>query len=212
MNNKDFTAAINELEETANSILKVKGDEYTLGKGEQDRHTNFKEVANLLGLQPKQVWAVYWMKHVFSILSWVKGGSFGSEPAINRFADERNYSYLGYGLYLEEQLENELRQMPATAAQYVKEANDLYPLDWKEQEEPIHSFPVVRQAIKSAVPAPEKAQERHGKDFLIDKLDDFESRQDTLGHETRKHGAVTNDRIRAERERLDKQAKKLRQG
>jgi hypothetical protein len=168
MNNKDFTKAINELEKTANSILKVKGDEYTLGKGEQDRHTNFKEVANLLGLQPKQVWAVYWMKHVFSILSWVKGGNFGSEPSINRFADERNYSYLGYGLYLEEALERDLAAMDTTVREYEKELDQglaesvgLYPLDWGAS---IKSFPVARQTIKSAAPAPEvSAQKRQDK-------------------------------------------------
>lgn len=118
MNNQDFIRAILELEEQANDILDVKGAEYTLGKGEEDRHTNFKEVANLLGLEPKQVWAIYWLKHVFSILSWVKGSTFGSEPAVNRFSDERNYCYLGYGLYLEEQEKI-----------FKAEQAKLYPLD-----------------------------------------------------------------------------------
>lgn len=74
-------------------ILKVKGDDYTIGNAEKDRLHNFRTVANFTGLGMPAVWAVYFYKHVSAIFSFVKGGT-ESEPIEERIADAINYLLL----------------------------------------------------------------------------------------------------------------------
>lgn len=75
--------------------LGCKGVEYG-GRG--DRLANFKGEAAQLGLKPEQIWAVYFMKHIRSIMSYVREGKVFSEAIRSRFMDARNYIDLGLAL------------------------------------------------------------------------------------------------------------------
>jgi hypothetical protein len=81
-------------------VLHVKGNDYSSG---QDRLANFKRLAERLGLDPIQIWAVYFVKHVDAILEFAKAGDVSSEPIRGRFGDARNYLDLGLALIEEKQ-------------------------------------------------------------------------------------------------------------
>src|SRR5262245_30775383 len=95
MNAKDFADLRGKFNEECEALLLTKGQDYT---SNADRLSNFKEVAAMIGVSPLQVWAVYALKHWFAILNYVKRGKVESEAIESRFADERNYIDLGYGL------------------------------------------------------------------------------------------------------------------
>lgn len=69
-----------------------KGDEYTIGR---DRLFNFTSAAEKLGMTPAQIWAVYFWKHVCSVLSWAKTGDGGMEGIESRLLDIAVYAKLG---------------------------------------------------------------------------------------------------------------------
>ena len=101
MTNEAFAACLNALDEEANSILKAKGPEYA-GHGEDNRLANFETIAELLRGAPIDaltVAAVYWLKHVFAICTYVRTRQEGSEPMFGRWADERNYNALTWACY-----------------------------------------------------------------------------------------------------------------
>ena len=101
MTNEAFAACLNALDEEANSILKAKGPEYA-GHGEDNRLANFETIAELLRGAPIDaltVAAVYWLKHVFAICTYVRTRREGSEPMFGRWADERNYNALTWACY-----------------------------------------------------------------------------------------------------------------
>jgi hypothetical protein len=99
MTQDEFVTMRNTLNELCESTLINKGREYTIGSS--DKLENFKSLAIDLGLDPLQVWAVYWKKHVASILSYVKDGKAHSEPIEMRFVDCRNYLDLGIAIIKE---------------------------------------------------------------------------------------------------------------
>lgn len=74
-------------------ILKVKGDDYTVGNASVDRLHNFRTVASFTGLKMGAVWSVYFYKHVSAIFAFVRGGT-ESEPIEERIADAINYLLL----------------------------------------------------------------------------------------------------------------------
>lgn len=82
-------------------ILKVKGDDYTVGNAEKDRLHNFRTVAGFTGLSMMEVFATYWYKHVSAIFAYVKGQS-ESEPIEERIADAVNYLLLFSKIVAEE--------------------------------------------------------------------------------------------------------------
>lgn len=98
MDRKTFNNNRLSLNEYCEQLLDVKGNDYTTGG---DRLDNFKKVAEMVGVTPLQVWAVYSMKHIFALLKYVRSGAVQSEPIEGRFADARNYIDLGYGLHVE---------------------------------------------------------------------------------------------------------------
>jgi ABC-type antimicrobial peptide transport system permease subunit len=90
-----------ELFELACNTSKVKGNDYT--RGSEDVLANFKNVANKLNLDPKQVLLVYMDKHQDAIANYIKSnGQSESEPIKMRIVDNINYLFLLYGL-IEEQ-------------------------------------------------------------------------------------------------------------
>ena len=96
MTTQDFETFLAELEKSEHKILLSKGKEYTIGA--DDRLANFKTHAKSLGLDPLQVWAIYFSKHIDSIMNYVKERKVHSEPIEGRFMDARNYLALGLAL------------------------------------------------------------------------------------------------------------------
>lgn len=77
------------------AALTSKGVEYA---GRKDRLNNFKSVSERTGQTPLQVWSIYALKHLDSILSYVREGKVFSESIRSRFMDARNYLDLGLAL------------------------------------------------------------------------------------------------------------------
>jgi len=59
---------------------------------------NFKRQAERWGLDPIQVWGVYFGKHVDSVETFVKDGELKAESVRSRFVDLLNYVFLGAAL------------------------------------------------------------------------------------------------------------------
>ena len=108
MTKKRFNKFLKEFHKAQESLLITKGHDYT--QGSNDRLLNFKEVAQLTGMTPLQVWAVYWMKHVFAICTYIKFNKLTSENIESRFLDEANYSVLGAALITERETNNKTRR------------------------------------------------------------------------------------------------------
>lgn len=100
MNSVDFNRVVEKARARQDSLLKLKGDDYT--QHEIDRLSNFKRNAIASGLTTKQVWTVYFLKHIDAIMSYVKTGKEGSEPITSRLDDAINYLYLLEALIVEE--------------------------------------------------------------------------------------------------------------
>ncbi len=89
-NDPDFDELLHRCVE----VLKVKGDDYTMGL---DRLYNFDKAAAELGAAPMQILAVYAHKHWCAFMNYVKtGGQAESEPIRERLVDIVNYMLLAY--------------------------------------------------------------------------------------------------------------------
>ena len=125
MNNERFFEIHNALNKLRDEILGIKGSEYPIGNG--DRLSNFKIVGELLSplegegeaqigekwtktkvrlcLEPDVVAAVYALKHVLSLCTFIREqrkDKEGHELFSGRIADIQNYCDLIYGI-VEEQ-------------------------------------------------------------------------------------------------------------
>lgn len=103
-------------------LTATKGDEYK--QGSEDQLANFKRNAAGAEVHPLQIWRIYFMKHLDSILGWIKDSVDGkeqsySEPIIERIDDAILYLILLKGFYYERHLD-ELRAI---------EHNDTRPLE-----------------------------------------------------------------------------------
>jgi hypothetical protein len=101
MTNEDFEACTRRLNTEADSILRIKGPDYA-GHGQDNRLANFETIAELLKGAPidaMTVAAIYWLKHVFAICTFVRTRKEGSEPMLGRWADERNYNALTFACF-----------------------------------------------------------------------------------------------------------------
>lgn len=102
MNAKAFKELLAKIEAEEHETMGTKGFEYTEGRGDADRLTNFKTIAKELGISPFVVWYVYYRKHISSIVTFIKTGETKStEPLESRIMDARNYLALLRGLYEE---------------------------------------------------------------------------------------------------------------
>jgi len=98
MNKIRLETLTNELLAECKSCFSAKGEDYT--QGNEDRLINFKRNAQLTGMSPKQVWSIYFMKHIDAVMSWVKTDKLESSESLkSRFIDIINYSILGLALY-----------------------------------------------------------------------------------------------------------------
>lgn len=100
MNTRDYDQLSKSLSDYAQSIQTAKRPGYTTGS--EDVLNNFKSVGKRLGLSAEQAWAVYFLKHIDAITTFMSKPDLPvSEAPIGRFADAINYLYLGYALFTE---------------------------------------------------------------------------------------------------------------
>lgn len=78
----------------AMQVLKLKGNDYTMGKADFERLHNFDTAASFLGLKDTQVLGVYLYKHVASVFAYLGRGKVESEPIRGRIVDCINYLLL----------------------------------------------------------------------------------------------------------------------
>ena len=102
MKEKIFYEKCDELYKECMDIMKTKGQAYS---GLEDKLGNFKRVAKNLAMTPKQVWYVYFSKHLDALSAYLRGEYVDSEPIMGRIKDLINYLYLFMGLYEEQEQE-----------------------------------------------------------------------------------------------------------
>ena len=124
INNERFVSIFSEICESCIKILEDKGQDYS--DADNDRLSNFKEVGNLLGVSAKEVWAVYFLKHIFAILTWASGKELQSESLRGRVEDAINYLVLGYALWIEENEQNIKQEGGETIEKYISDAKRIY--------------------------------------------------------------------------------------
>ena len=98
MTTAEFLKIIAKQRERQDSILVEKGPKYA-GHVEDNRLANFEMVALLLNGAPVDsltVCAVYWLKHVLGLCTYIRTRAGGSDddPVEDWFADEANYNAL----------------------------------------------------------------------------------------------------------------------
>lgn len=109
-------------EQDCMGILEKKGHDYTAGlkeaDGERDANANFKEVAKYLEgavVDKYTVWAVYFLKQLFAIFTWLKDRKVRSEPLRLRIVDCINYLFILYTMLVEDGIEREGEQQEVPA-------------------------------------------------------------------------------------------------
>ena len=88
MTPKEFDQYFADLCVEEADLLRRKGQEYS---GFEDRHSNFKRLAEELKLRPEVILWIYLKKHLDSITSYIRGEYTGIEPIHGRIMDARNY-------------------------------------------------------------------------------------------------------------------------
>lgn len=101
MTQNNYEDLIQNLLDTAKQVRTSKQPSYT--GNDTDVLKNFKVIATRLGLDPLQVWAIYFNKQVDAVNSIVKNPEIKpSEAPILRYADIINYCFLGLALMNED--------------------------------------------------------------------------------------------------------------
>lgn len=106
MTPQELDAFTIEFMEKQKALLLSKGNDYA---GNNDRLSNFKRVGANIGQDALVAWAVYFLKHVDSILTFVRERKLASEPIEGRLLDAGNYCVLGAALV------KEMAQCPTSA-------------------------------------------------------------------------------------------------
>jgi hypothetical protein len=104
----EFNSLVKKTFKDCEDILLKKGKDYA---GNFDRYANFKKNAERVGLTKYQIWAVYFNKHVDSVLNAIKEDPNSpksySEPLSERVKDIINYALLFYGMIEEDNKQNQ---------------------------------------------------------------------------------------------------------
>jgi len=97
MNQQEFQETRNYLLDKCQEIMEAKQPEYT--QKNIDILNNFKSTAESIGIEPMEVWAVFFNKHIQAILTHA-GDPYmpQAEPIESRYADAINYLLLGFSL------------------------------------------------------------------------------------------------------------------
>lgn len=100
MTYKEFTEYRDKFVDEALDISDSKSIEYTISN--EDKHYNFKHVADRLGVTPQQAMMVYVLKHVDAICNDAKTGKQVSDETVrSRCQDIMNYAILYASLHEE---------------------------------------------------------------------------------------------------------------
>lgn len=100
MTQKEFHEVTFRLLDSALSIREAKQPEYTLES--PDVLNNFKQSAIRAGVDPMQVWSIFFDKQLSSIQAHIKNPNLKqAEPLDSRWHDLYNYLLLGFALYKE---------------------------------------------------------------------------------------------------------------
>lgn len=103
-NQDQFDKVMGETFETCQKILSKKGPDYA---GNSDRYNNFRLVAELIGISPYQVLAVYACKQFLGELNAIKQNPMypttAGEPFSERVHDTINYQLLLKGMREEDE-------------------------------------------------------------------------------------------------------------
>lgn len=97
---EEFAEYRKQLDDMCSGILKSKGRAYT--RGSNDKLANFKQTAHDLGITTELAWAVYFHKHLDSIMHYVKNNEEGPEGITENIKDARNYLDLFYAILVEQ--------------------------------------------------------------------------------------------------------------
>ena len=101
MNKKDFQETRKYILDKAQDIMDAKQPEYT--NKSMDVLYNFISTAKSIGIEPMEVWAVFFNKHVQAILSHAGDSNMKqAEPIESRYADAINYLFLGFALLIQD--------------------------------------------------------------------------------------------------------------
>ena len=101
MTNKQFYQMLKKFQQDELTVMQSKGLEYCLGS--DDKLANFKSIARRTQTDALVVWAVYFLKHIDSIMSYIKHRRVYSEPIRSRIIYARNYLALLLALITESQ-------------------------------------------------------------------------------------------------------------
>ena len=88
-------------------MLAVKGEDYSryASKENTKANANFGALADMFKgseLDKYHVWAVFMMKHIQAILTWVSQRKLESEKIDGRFLDAANYIMIGWTMLIED--------------------------------------------------------------------------------------------------------------
>jgi len=107
MTTEEFNEIMTEFQNEDIKVGTAKGNDYTMQN--PDRLHNFKSIGELVHCphcsQPigaRAVWLIYFLKHIWALISWANTGKVESEGLKGRFVDTRIYSVLGYGISQEQ--------------------------------------------------------------------------------------------------------------
>ena len=89
MNSSELNKLKLRMEDIESQILGTKGTEYIVSN--DDRLKFFKDYSTSLDISPEVVCSIFLMKHINSILNFVKTGKQGEEGITGRINDARNY-------------------------------------------------------------------------------------------------------------------------
>lgn len=116
MKREFFLKLVATRQETRRRLLELKGAAYS---GNDDAFNNFKKNGVLLGLTKYQIWAVYFNKHIDSILNAIKARPDSpvdkSEGLNGRIDDAINYLDLLFGMLDEDKMSGQGVNVEITA-------------------------------------------------------------------------------------------------
>ena len=109
INTQKLDDILNKMIEEERQILWAKGMDYS---EDDDRTLNFKEIATMTRKFNKyEVWTVYFLKHVQSIIKFCMTGKTESENIENRILDARNYLVLLRAMIEEDKPNDNVKQI-----------------------------------------------------------------------------------------------------
>lgn len=88
MDRKTFEDIFNKIVDEERNCMFTKGNDYCRS---EDRLANFKRVGQMSAISTKQVWLVYYLKHMDAIINFIVNDKCESEPIESRIMDARNY-------------------------------------------------------------------------------------------------------------------------